>query len=103
MADNEDKDYTPAQPLEIERPMTLEEQVETSKDLQTLLLLTYVRRLKAGTLSDTGLAALQRLLHANGWSLDPAQLPKELSDMLTSKVDPAELDDEGVLPLRRKA
>jgi hypothetical protein len=79
-----------------------EAQLELAEQLQAMLLRTYHTRLKAGTISDTGLAALQRLLQQNGWSLDPAQLPKGLRDMITSKVDPTELDDD-VLPFRKQA
>jgi hypothetical protein len=40
------------------------------------LLRTYELRLKKGTITDTELAALQRLLQANGWALDPAKVPE---------------------------
>lgn len=87
--------------LLVDTPLTHEEQVNLATKLQTLLLRTYEIRLEAGSLSDTGLSSLQRLLAANGWSLDPARLPKGLADLLTSQVDPKELDDEGVFPIRR--
>lgn len=100
---------TPRQPppadetLTIERNLDVPEQVAKAQKLQTLLLLTYERRLERGTLSDTGLAALQRLLDANGWSLDPARIPQSLKDKLTSKVSAKDLDGlDGILPLRKK-
>lgn len=105
-----DEPQTPKEPtyenqaLTVERNLDKLEQVSKAEKLQTLLLLTYERRLERGTLSDTGLAALQRLLDANGWSLDPSRLPQTLKDKLTSKVSAEDLDDlDGILPMRRKA
>ena len=100
MADNEEK---APEKLSLEE-IDLVKQIELTKKLQAGLLRTYLRRLEAGTISDTGLANLQRLLKENGWSLDPKQMPVDLKDMLTTHVSPEDLDDDDdVLPLRRKA
>lgn len=71
-----------------------EGQIDLSQQLQDMLLRAYKDRLEAGTISDTGLGQLQKLLMSNGWSLDPAQIKRELGEQLTSRVDPEELDDE---------
>lgn len=85
--------------------LTKNEQLDLAERLQAMLLRSYLKRLQEGSLSDTGMASLQRLLSQNGWSLDPAQLPQELRHMLTSEVSPEELDEEdleaGVIPMAR--
>jgi hypothetical protein len=100
---DDEKDLDTPEPIEITK-MDKTKQIETTELLQAGLLQTYLRRLKNGTLSDTGLAALQRLLQSNGWTLDPNTLPKELKDMLLDKVSPEEIEESaGVLPMRRRA
>lgn len=77
------------------KPDTIKEQVEKLETLQTLLLDDFIKMAREGTLSATDRATLVRFLMANGWNLDPATLPQDLKDMLTSKVDPeAGLDEE---------
>lgn len=73
-------------------------QTDIAVRLQTAALRLYELRLKNGTLSDTGLSALQRLLQQNGWSLDPKQVPVGLKDKLTTRIDPMDFDeDDGVV------
>jgi hypothetical protein len=86
-------------------PMAKQEQIDLAAQLQALTLRSFYVRLVAGTLSDTGLATMIRLLMANGWSLDPASVKQNLEEMLTTKVDPKELDEEidNVFPLRRSS
>ncbi len=100
MADENENDEP--RRLIIDTPLTKEEQVSLTDRLQTLTLKTFENRLESQTISDTGLATLVRFLMANGWSVDPSRLPKGLESLLTSKVDPKELDED-VIPLRRNA
>lgn len=73
-------------------------QISVAVRLQTALLRTYEKRLKKGTLSDTGLAALTRLLQQNGWALDPKHIPQGLKDKMTTTMDPRDFDeDDGVV------
>ncbi len=90
------------EPIDVETTLEIPDQISMTEKLQAGLLRTYLRRIQNGTISDTGLANVQRLLQANGWSLDPKQLPQDLKDLLTTAVDPNELDAD-VLPIRRKA
>lgn len=85
-----------------EEKLTTAEQLDLAEKAQAMLLRTYIKRLKEGTISGTELGNLQRLLATNGWSLDPSQLPQELSGMLTTKLDPSVLDDDDVIPFQRK-
>lgn len=79
-------------------------QIDMAEKLQDMLLEAYARRLDAGTLSDTGLGQLQKLLMQNGWSLDRNLLPESLKSKLTSEVDPEELEDNDpdVIALRSR-
>lgn len=81
-----------------------EAQIALAEKLQGLLLNEYVRRLEAGSISDTGMGNLQKLLLENGWSLDPQKLPQGLRDKLTSNMNPTELtdDDPDVIALFQK-
>lgn len=74
--------------------MSREEQIALAEELQGMLLKEYKRRLETRTISGTGMASLQKLLKDNGWNLDPAHLKQELRDLLTTEVDPDELDDD---------
>lgn len=85
----------------------LKDQIERAQRLQDKLLETYEKRLDAGTLSDTGIAALQKLLQSNGWSLDETKLPKGVRDLVPNLPKPDEFDDtdedlRGVLPFPAK-
>jgi hypothetical protein len=80
------------------------EQTEIAERLQLKLLQLYEAKLNDGSITDTGMGNLQRLLSHNGWSLDPAALPEGLKGKLLSKdipIDESELPD--VLPFRRNA
>lgn len=81
-----------------------QEHVSRARRLQDLLLQKYEEKLLSGDLSDTGMAALQKLLLANGWDFDESNVPEELKDQLTSHVDPESLEDtdEDVLDIRRR-
>lgn len=80
------------------------EQTEIAERLQLALLKLYEAKITDGSITDTGMGNLQRLLSHNGWSLDPAALPESLRGKLLSKdipIDEDELPD--VLPFRRNA
>lgn len=79
-------------------------QTEIAERLQLKLLELYEAKLNDGSITDTGMGNLQRLLSHNGWTLDPAALPEGLKGKLLSKdipIDEDELPD--VLPFRRNA
>lgn len=86
-------------------PMTKEKQISLAEQLQAMTLRLLADRVENRTISDTGLATIIRLLVSQGWSLDPATVKQNLKDMLTTTVDPKELDEEldNVFPLRRNA
>jgi hypothetical protein len=90
---DEEAKYPTLEPI-LDTKMEAREQSDLAGQLQAMLLRGYYQRLKRGTLSDTGFAALQRLLQQNGWTLDPAKLPQGLGDLLTSKVSFDGEDDE---------
>lgn len=79
------------------------EHIEIAERCQLALLRLYETKLNDGTISDTGMGNLQRLLYNNGWSLDPSALSEDLRGKLTDglPVDMEELPD--VLPMRRRA
>jgi hypothetical protein len=84
-------------------PLTPEEQTALAERLQTKWLQRMEKLLDSGEATATDMATLSRVLLQNGWSLDPKQLPQGLRDKLTSQVSPEELDDDGILPIRRNA
>lgn len=61
-------------------------QIDKLEELQDLLLDDFITAFKNNTVTATDRATVIRLLQSNGWSLDPAQLPTDLKDKLTSKV-----------------
>jgi hypothetical protein len=80
------------------------EQTEIAERLQLALLRLYEAKINDGSISDTGMGNLQRLLTHNGWTLDPAALPEKLRGRLLAgniPIDESELPD--VLPFRRNA
>lgn len=78
--------------------------VSLAQQLQDELLQTYLNKLRAGELSDTGMAALQRLLMENGWDFDPSRTEGTLEDHLVDGLDPDEEDDGTIpFPLRNRA
>jgi hypothetical protein len=79
-------------------------QTEIAERLQLKLLELYEAKLDDGSITDTGMGNLQRLLSHNGWTLDPAALPEKLRGKLLAgniPIDESELPD--VLPFRRNA
>ena len=94
-------EYEKPEPAVDVTPLPKTEQVALAEKLQAAVLRTFERRLKNGTLSDSGIATLVRLLMQNGWTIDPSQLSKGLRSVLTENVSPDELDD--VLPFRKQA
>ena len=72
----------------------LKAQLAIAQRLQDLLLAEYEKRLTEGTITDTGMANLQRLLQTNGWSLDETTLPQHLKDKLTKRVDPTTITED---------
>jgi len=84
--------------VDVTEALDQQAQISITVRLQTALLRSYEKRLQKGTLSDTGLAALTRLLQQNGWALDPKQVPQGLKDKMTTQIDPKEFDeDDGVV------
>ena len=72
------------------------EHVQLTEKLADLLLKEYERRLENGTISDTGMANLQRLLKENGWVIEDEAL-QSVRAKLTTVVDPKRFsrdDDE---------
>jgi hypothetical protein len=84
-------------------PLTPEQQTALAERLQTKWLQRMEKLLDSGEATATDMATLSRVLLQNGWSLDPKQLPQALRDKLTSNVSPEELEDDGILPIRRNA
>ena len=82
-------------------PEELKKQIEITERLQTALLEHFETLLKEKTITSTDMATLTRLLSQNGWSLDPAKLPQSLRGLLTTEVDPKDLDDQDVIPITR--
>jgi hypothetical protein len=71
-----------------------EEQLAIAERLQLKWLKRMEKLLDGGEVTSTDLATLSRFLQANGWTLDPARLPKGLRDKLTSHINPEDFDDE---------
>lgn len=84
--------------------MDQKQQTDLAERLQTKWLKRMETMIDEGTATATDMATLARVLLANGWSIDPKDIPQPLRDKLTSKISPEELDDDGiVLPMRKKA
>jgi hypothetical protein len=79
------------------------EHIAIMERCQLALLRLYEAKLADGSISDTGMGNLQRLLMQSGWCLDPSQLSEDLRGKLTDglPVDMEELPD--VLPMRKRA
>lgn len=74
-------------------------QIEITARLQRKLLERFERLLDQDLITPPEMATLTKLLASNGWTLDPAMLPKGLRSKITDLVDPAEfLDDDPDLP-----
>lgn len=71
---------------------------QTQLEIAERLQLKWLKRMEAllddATITSTDLATLNRFLMANGWTLDPSKLPKNLRDKMTSHVSPEDLDEE---------
>lgn len=80
--------------------MDQSEQIKIATRLQEKILARFELLLDSGEMTSTDAATLVRLLSQNGWTLDPKQVPQGLRGMLTSDVDPAELDED-VIPISR--
>jgi hypothetical protein len=63
-----------------------EEQVGIAARLQSKLLHHFEKLLTEGTATSTDLATIARMLIANGWSFDPARMPRQLKDLMTTRV-----------------
>jgi len=100
---DEDEDREVLPPINYERPLEEKEQAEIARRLQTKWLLRVEDLLDSGRLTSTDLATIARVLLQNGWTLDPSKLPQDLANQITSQVDPKVLDEEDVIPLRKKA
>ena len=80
-----------------------ETQVEIAERLQKKWLERMEAMLDDGTITSTDRATLYRFFAQNGWTVDPKKMPKGLRDKLTTDVTEEELEDDGILPMRRKA
>jgi hypothetical protein len=69
------------------------EQVEIAERLQLKLLKHFEHLFDTKQISSTDCATLSRLLMQNGWSIDPARVPKGLRGILTESIKAAELDE----------
>jgi len=85
--------------------MSTDKQADIAERLQLKWLKRMEELLDDGSVTSTDLATLSRFLMANGWTLDPARLPKSLRDKLTTGLDPEEFedDDEDILQMKRPA
>ena len=73
------------------------DQIELAEKLQDLWLREMKQRLESGAATSTDLATLARVLENNGWTIDPADLPTDLREHITTEVsfdDDAEDDDK---------
>ncbi len=72
---------------------TTAKQREIVERLQLLWLERMETLLIEGLLSSTDAATLYRFMADNGWSLDPADVPGQLKEKLTGKIEFNEADD----------
>ena len=79
-----------------------EKQLEIAGRLQTKWLEHMEKLIDNGQITPTDMSTLERFLRNNGWSLDPARLPKGLRDKLTSHVATDEFDDDDIVGSIRK-
>lgn len=79
----------------------MSDNVQKQLDIAERLQLKWLERMEVlfdnGEITSTDMATLSRFLQSNGWSLDPARLPKGLRDKLTSHVSTDEFDEEDVV------
>lgn len=84
-------------------PVKKDAHLDAAEELQGLWLAWMKRAMEDGTATSTDMATLARVLLANGWSLDPMKLPKNLRDKLTEKLDlndPATAQELGIALVR---
>jgi hypothetical protein len=74
------------------------EQILLAEKLQLKWLKRMDVMFDEGTITSTDMATLARVLMANGWVLDPAQLPQKLRGKLAGSIP--EPDAFDALPLR---
>lgn len=81
--------------------MTDQDRVQEQIDIAERIQIKWLKRMETlldnGEITPTDMSTLERFLRNNGWSLDPARLPKGLADKLTSKITPDELDEDDVV------
>lgn len=79
------------------------QQVEIAEALQLQLLQWFKDHMESEQMTATDRATLARLLMQNGWTIDPAKLPEELRNKLTTDLRPEDFDDEEQTPSLRIA
>lgn len=85
----------PKQPVD-QTILTSEQQIELAARVQSKWLRRMDWLLDHGLVTSTDMATLARVLLQNGWSLDPARLPKGLRDKLTAHIPVDDFEDEDV-------
>jgi hypothetical protein len=75
------------------------EQIIVTERLQLILLKDFERIFADGTATPTDRATLARLLGANGWSLDPSELPEGLRDKVVLGAHDEELEDTKIISI----
>lgn len=75
-----------------------QEQIELASKLQLKWLKRMDEMFEDHSITSTDMATLARVLMANGWVLDPAQLPQRLRGKLTNSIP--DVQDFNALPLR---
>lgn len=70
------------------------DQMQIAERLQDLILERFEELLKAGEDTQTDRATIVKLLSANGWTLDPQDLPNDLQDFVTKRIDPRSFDED---------
>lgn len=78
-----------------------QEQLDLATSLQKKWLARMEALLDNGEITSTDLATLARVLMANGWTIDPRQLPKKIADKITSPVEFDGEEDEPRIRLAR--
>lgn len=69
-------------------------QVGIARELQDLVLARFKTLLDDQEETQTDRSTLVKLLMANGWTLNPADVAEKLSDFVTKRVDPKSLDED---------
>jgi hypothetical protein len=69
-------------------------QMRVAERLQELILERFEELLAAKEETQTDRATIVKLLSANGWDLDPENLPSNLADYVTKRVNPRDFDED---------